>query len=320
MPSAVNHITFDCADPELLGRFWADALGLVSHADNATGDPEWYVYDPSGRVPNTLFIRVPEAKTVKNRVHLDLQPMLNGRDIEVEWLLTLGASVVADHRRPDGTGWVTMADPEGNEFCVERSASERLQGSHVAAPRPPERNFPEVRSANERTMLCGLLDWYREGVVSKLSGLEDPLRAQVSATRSNTTLNGLVKHLALVEDSWFSERMTGVEVEPWASAPFHDDPDWEFTSARTDDSSRRDRALPCGDRPQPSCRCRAQHGRRCRQPARIETTVHPSFRDRAPVGGDRASSWPSRHPARTRRRRDRRVTACTTSAGHAPVM
>jgi predicted enzyme related to lactoylglutathione lyase len=58
-------------------------------------------------------------------VHLDLTPAMRSRDEEVARLLTIGASMVGDHRRPDGTGWVTMADPEGNEFCVERSAQER---------------------------------------------------------------------------------------------------------------------------------------------------------------------------------------------------
>ena len=68
---------------------------------------------------------MPEPKTVKNRVHLDLMPTDRTRDEEVERLLGIGATLVADHRRPDGTGWVVLADPEGNEFCIERSAAER---------------------------------------------------------------------------------------------------------------------------------------------------------------------------------------------------
>jgi predicted enzyme related to lactoylglutathione lyase len=235
MAAAINHITFDCIDPQLLGLFWSDALGLTSHVENEPGDPEWFVYDPSGRLPSMLFIKVPEGKSGKNRVHLDLQPQLNGRDVEVETLKAKGATVVGDHRRADGTGWVTMADPEGNEFCVERSASERKHGEHRSVTdSAPERPWPQVHSADEKTMLTGLLDFYREGVISKLRGLEDPTRAQVSAIRSNTTLNGLVKHLAAVEDSWFTDRMTGVDVEPWESAPWDDDMDWEFTTAKND--------------------------------------------------------------------------------------
>jgi hypothetical protein len=58
-------------------------------------------------------------------VHLDVVPTDGTRDEEVARLAALGASVVADHRRADGSGWVTMADPEGNEFDVERAAAER---------------------------------------------------------------------------------------------------------------------------------------------------------------------------------------------------
>jgi hypothetical protein len=68
---------------------------------------------------------VPEAKTVKNRVHLDLVPADGTRDEEVERLLGIGAILVADHRRSDGMGWVVLADPEGNELCIERGAAER---------------------------------------------------------------------------------------------------------------------------------------------------------------------------------------------------
>src|SRR3954453_2337197 len=68
---------------------------------------------------------VPEPRTVKNRMHVDLQPSDGTREEEVERLLALGATVVEDHRSDDGTGWVWLADPEGNDFCVERSADER---------------------------------------------------------------------------------------------------------------------------------------------------------------------------------------------------
>ena len=71
---------------------------------------------------------MPEPKTVKNRVHLDLVPADRTRDEEVERLLSIGATLVADHRRSDGAGWVTLADPEGNELCIERSAAARRAG------------------------------------------------------------------------------------------------------------------------------------------------------------------------------------------------
>ncbi len=68
---------------------------------------------------------MPEPKTQKNRIHLDVVPMDQTRDEEVERLLRLGATLVDDRRADDGTGWVVLADPDGNEFCVERSAAER---------------------------------------------------------------------------------------------------------------------------------------------------------------------------------------------------
>ncbi|WP_055585018.1 VOC family protein [Peterkaempfera griseoplana] len=122
MASAVRHVTIDCADAYALGSFWAEVLGASLADDDNPGDPEALVRAPG---VGLLFITVPEHKTVKNRVHLDLQPQDRTRDEEVERLLSLGAVLVADHRRPDGTGWAVLADPEGNEFCVERSAAER---------------------------------------------------------------------------------------------------------------------------------------------------------------------------------------------------
>ncbi len=75
-----------------------------------------------------LFEQNNDEKAAKNRVHLDLEPD-DSRDEEVEWLLTLGATIAHDRREPDGTGWVVMLDPEGNEFCVLRSAAERAATS-----------------------------------------------------------------------------------------------------------------------------------------------------------------------------------------------
>ena len=78
-----------------------------------------------GPVPPALtFARVPEGKTVKNRLHLCLRPETT-REQEVERLLGIGATLVADRREADGAGWAVLADPEGNEFCVLRSASDR---------------------------------------------------------------------------------------------------------------------------------------------------------------------------------------------------
>jgi Glyoxalase-like domain len=126
MTARVRNITFDCADPLTLAGFWSQVTGYREDPENPNrpDDPEALLVGPDGQ-PNLLFVTVPEPKTVKNRVHLDLQPTDRSRDEEVDRLLALGATLVADHRRPDGTGWAVLSDPEGNELCVERSAAER---------------------------------------------------------------------------------------------------------------------------------------------------------------------------------------------------
>jgi hypothetical protein len=129
MTARPRNITFDCADPYRLAGFWTQVTGYGEDPDNgnAPDDPEALLVGLDGQ-PNLLFIKVPEGKTVKNRVHLDLMPTQHTRDQEVARLLELGATMVADHRRLDGTGWVVLADPEGNELCVERRAAERTAG------------------------------------------------------------------------------------------------------------------------------------------------------------------------------------------------
>jgi hypothetical protein len=121
MASLVRHVTDDCADAYRLGSFWAGVLDTSLADDDVPGDPEATV-ETTGI--SLLFISVPEPKTIKNRLHLDLQPQDRTRDEEIERILALGATLVADHRSP-GAGWVTLADIEGNEFDVVRSAAER---------------------------------------------------------------------------------------------------------------------------------------------------------------------------------------------------
>ncbi|MFD5425104.1 VOC family protein [Streptomyces sp. NPDC127084] len=130
MTTLVRHVTIDSSDAYELACFWAGVLECSLGADDHPGDEEALVEAPGVGI---LFVTVPEKKTQKNRVHLDLQPQERTRDQEVERLLKLGASLVADRRNADGTGWVTLADPEGNEFCVERGAGERSAGTAVQA-------------------------------------------------------------------------------------------------------------------------------------------------------------------------------------------
>lgn len=84
------------------------------------------IVDPSSG-HRLLFIETGDAKQGKNRVHLDLAPTDRTRDQEIERVLGLGATEVADRRRSDGTGWMVLADPEGNEFCILRSDAERSE-------------------------------------------------------------------------------------------------------------------------------------------------------------------------------------------------
>ncbi|HEX4057110.1 MAG TPA: VOC family protein [Galbitalea sp.] len=124
MALTINQITFDCSDPLKLAAFWAAAMGWAG-ADDAKPDDEEVAVVSADKSRVLLFIRVPEGKAVKNRVHLDVSPTDSTRDAEVERLVGLGASVYDDRRLEDGRGWVVMRDPEGNEFCVERSEAER---------------------------------------------------------------------------------------------------------------------------------------------------------------------------------------------------
>ncbi|MEV6904541.1 VOC family protein [Amycolatopsis sp. NPDC051372] len=122
MPSIVENTTFDCADPYALAQFWSGVLGRPVAEEDEPGDPEVGIeLDHGGTL---LFIRVPETKTVKNRIHLCLTPE-GPRDAEVERLLVAGATMFDDQRNADGTGWAVLHDPEGNEFCVLRSKAEK---------------------------------------------------------------------------------------------------------------------------------------------------------------------------------------------------
>jgi predicted enzyme related to lactoylglutathione lyase len=125
MPSDVLNIAFDCSDPYQLAQFWSEVTGAPLADDDQPDDPEASVQLRNGT--KLWFNRVPEPKTVKNRVHVCLRPDVT-RDVEVERLLGSGATMVADRRRPDGSGWAVLADPEGNEFCILRSAAEHRGG------------------------------------------------------------------------------------------------------------------------------------------------------------------------------------------------
>ena len=123
MVSFIRNVSFDCTDPYALAQFWSGVVGHPVHPDHAPGDSEVVIDPPDG--PRLYFQAVPEHKIVKNRVHVCLQPGDRDRDAEVDRLVALGAKVVDDHRTSGGDGWVVLHDPDGNEFCMTRSAAER---------------------------------------------------------------------------------------------------------------------------------------------------------------------------------------------------
>jgi hypothetical protein len=139
-------VTFDCADPNALAGFWVQVLGYAFDAP-PPGFDSWdaalealdvpperrndasAVSDPEGRGPRLFFQKVPEGKTAKNRVHLDVRsaPGLAGDDrmaaleSDCRRLVALGARRVSRHEPapPLSAGFIVMTDPEGNEFCLD---------------------------------------------------------------------------------------------------------------------------------------------------------------------------------------------------------
>jgi catechol 2,3-dioxygenase-like lactoylglutathione lyase family enzyme len=122
MPLLISQLCVDASDPAAQARWWREVLG--GRIDD--GDPDEVGLALEGGLPELLFLRVPEAKTVKNRLHLDVRPP-DGSDQETELrrLLELGARRTDVGQGPDVT-WVVLADPEGNEFCLLRSTPSEL--------------------------------------------------------------------------------------------------------------------------------------------------------------------------------------------------
>ena len=127
MTSFVAHTSVDCANAYELSEWWKRVLGYVDMDGdpNLPGHEECMIRDAESD-HQVLFIEVPEGKSEKNRLHFDLRPREITQDEEVERLLGIGATQVWDLRgvHGPGTGWVTLADPEGNEFCILRSRRE----------------------------------------------------------------------------------------------------------------------------------------------------------------------------------------------------
>ncbi|WP_328466556.1 VOC family protein [Actinoplanes sp. NBC_00393] len=111
MPVRWEQVVVDAKDPARLAQWWAEALGYV--IVNETPD-EVEIRRTPDELPGLLFTPVTDAKVVKNRLHIDLRP--DDQEAEVERLVDMGARQADIGQQ--GVGWVVLADPEGNEFCV----------------------------------------------------------------------------------------------------------------------------------------------------------------------------------------------------------
>ena len=116
MTSSVQAITFDCGNALQLSAFWAAVLGAEVDGGNEDSGVFFQSIGMQGSIkPAMMFIQVPEGKSAKNRMHLDLATP--DMAVEVERLVGLGAAVVHE-KNEHNVNWTTLTDPEGNEFCV----------------------------------------------------------------------------------------------------------------------------------------------------------------------------------------------------------
>lgn len=126
MTSRFTELVVDCRDAEQLAAFWCAVLGfeVIDRSEGQVEIGSWVPTVEEVRArqmpPTVVFVQVPEGKTVKNRLHLDVSPVDGSTADEVARLLALGATRV-DVGQGSGRSWVVMADPEGNEFDVLRT-------------------------------------------------------------------------------------------------------------------------------------------------------------------------------------------------------
>jgi len=117
MASKFTELVIDAAEPRQIAQFWAAVLGYRVTDDSNDNDVE--LQAPDGSPPSLLFTRVPEGKSVKNRLHIDVNPSGQDQQAELQRLIELGARHV-DIGQGEQT-WFVLADPEGNEFCLLRT-------------------------------------------------------------------------------------------------------------------------------------------------------------------------------------------------------
>ncbi|MBV9355908.1 MAG: VOC family protein [Chloroflexi bacterium] len=115
MASRFTELIVDCLDPERVANFWMGVLDYRVTDRGPRGEIELSGSEPAA--PKLVFVRVPEPKAVKNRLHVDVNPVGNDQDAELRRLLALGARPVDVGQTPS-VSWVVLADPEDNEFCL----------------------------------------------------------------------------------------------------------------------------------------------------------------------------------------------------------
>lgn len=127
MTSKFDAINITCSDPEALSAFWRDVFGLVEDPafPNAPGDTDILYMTPEPVKLAFIFQPAEEGASFIPRIHFDIDADDLTRDAEVERLKEMGAELVTDRRREDGSGWATLRDADGYEMCVHRNEGER---------------------------------------------------------------------------------------------------------------------------------------------------------------------------------------------------
>lgn len=143
----ISHTSIDCHDAFALSEWWRTTLDYAMDPEdpNLPGHEECAIHDPeTGHT--LLFLEVDDAELAAKRIHFDVRPRERTQAEEVAWLLDRGAQLIADRRGiyGPGSGWVTLADPEGTQFCVLLSPAERAEflaahgGASAASPSSPD--------------------------------------------------------------------------------------------------------------------------------------------------------------------------------------
>jgi hypothetical protein len=239
--SLVDQVCLDVPPADYVAEcgFWS---ALLEQPLRPSTHPEFHSLERPDDVAVRILLQRRDDDTPAS-VHLDLA--CDDRTAETERHVALGAAVV---RRREG--WTVLRDPAGLAYCITDRDPER--GATVTAA---TRTDPPAQGS-EREQLLAFLDYHRATFAQKTGGL-DSAQLATTAAASTMTLGGMLKHAALNEDAWFTQRLGGGALpEPWASVDWEARPDWEWETAADDspdelraqweESVARSRALLAG--------------------------------------------------------------------------